>query len=746
MSTATTTRPGIFGRISTASETVRDTFVGRGARGAVPLLVGVVVLQLWAVLDWTGIMTRGLPLGIVLNGAVFGSLYGLIGIGLVLVYRANRVVNFAQAELGSMGTILAIELITILDVNYFLAVPAGFIAAALTGVLVDYSVIRPFRHAPRLILAVATIGVAQVLSGLSIQIPIWWQGPEEGQQTTLIDSPFDLSFAIGPKTFLGTHVVVLVVVPLILVGLTWFLRFTDYGVAIRAAADNGDRANLLGIPVRRLSTITWGIAAFLSAVAAFFRVELLGFASFTGVSGAGPGLLLRTFAAAMVARMTSLPIALAAGIGIGIFEQAAVWQFSNANFADGLLVVVILIALLAQKGAFARFAETGISTWEAMKEVRPIPHELRRTPEVRWGLRGLGVAIAVFVLTFPLYVGPSREQLMSLIFIFAMVAVSLVILTGWVGQISLGQWALAGFGAGAAGILVGRHGLDLFIALPAAMAAGALAALIIGLPALRIKGPFLAVTTLAFAVTAGTLLLEDRYLPWFVERRLERPVLWDRLPIEADWQFYYFSLAALALVVIAAVNLRRSRTGRAMIATRDNEPATQSVSLNTTGIKLTAFVISGAIAGLAGGVYVLHQRGLHTASFGPEVSLLLFTMVVIGGLGSLQGAILGAVYVGSVQFFLPESWALLTSGFGIVLLLMFLPGGLGQALHKVRDRLLRHVADRHGLLVPSLIADMRGEEEEAVPDTASPLEEAGETDEAEETTEIPAGELTGAGR
>jgi branched-chain amino acid transport system permease protein len=249
------------------------------------------------------------------------------------------------------------------------------------------------------------------------------------------------------------------------------------------------------------------------------------------------------------------------------------------------------------------------------------------------------------------------------------------------------------------------------------MAVAAAVAVVIGIPALRISGPFLAVTTLAFAVTARTFFLDNRYVPWFVENDVTRPAVWKRLPISFDWQFYYFSLAFLILVVLGARNLRNSRTGRAMIAVRDNEPAAQSTSLNVPALKLMAFAISGAIAGLAGGLYVLHQHGLNTDSFGPEISLRLFTMVVIGGLGSLPGAILGAVYVRSLESFVGGGWALLASGGGILLILLVLPGGLGAGMYRMRDEILRWIAKRRDIVVPSLLADIRQEEVvEAAPD------------------------------
>lgn len=676
-----------------------------------PAAFFVAFVIVWQVLDRT--VGSGLPLGVLLLGGVTGTLYALVAVGLVLVYRANRIVNFAQAELGTVAAIVSIMLVIQHDLNFFLALFLGLVAALLSGAIIDIVVIRAFRNAPRLILSVATIGVAQILAGLSFQIPRWWAG-NIGDIEGKFKSPFEFKFDFAGGIFEGNHVLAMVVVPTVIGALIVFLRWTDYGVAIRAAAENGDRAQLLGMPVLRLSTIVWAIAAFLSAIAVIIRTSIVGFSSFAGVSGGGTSLLLRTFAAAVVARMDNMVVAFAAAIAIGMFEAGAIWIFSHSAYSDALLVAVILLALMLQRGHFTRFAETGISTWKAMREVRPIPAELRKLPEVRFGLIGLWSLLAAVVLLFPVFAEPGREQLMALIFIYAIVAVSLVVLTGWVGQMSLGQWALVGFGSAASGVLVGRHGQDLFVALLGGMAASALIALVIGIPALRISGPFLAVTTLAFAVTSRFFFLEDRHVPWFVEDSVRRPVLFDRFPIELDWQFYYFSLAFLILVILGVKNLRNSRTGRAFIAVRDNEPAAMSTSLNVTRIKLMAFAISGAIAGLAGGLYVLHQRGLNTDSFGPDVSLRIFTMVVIGGLGSLPGAILGAVYVRSIEFFIGGGWALLASGAGILLILLVLPGGLGAGMYRVRDEMLRWVAKRRGIVVPSLLADIRQEHGEIV--------------------------------
>jgi branched-chain amino acid transport system permease protein len=659
------------------------------------------LLLLWRVL--AVVLDRGAPPGIVLRGAVVGGLYALGAIGIVLVWRGSGTVNFAQVELGAVAAVVAIELAVQYEVNYFLAVSVGLVLAALIGWLVEVTVIRRFRKAPRLILTVATIGVAQVLAGVSILIPLAFSGIGAGRFTT----PFSAKFTIDPVTFDGNYVLVLIVVPVVLGGLAWFLRSTDYGIGIRAAADNDDRANLLGLPTRRLSSLVWILAAVLSATAVMLRVPLLGFASFANVSGGGNALLLRLLAAAVIGRMENLPRTVVAALGIGIFEELASSELSNTNIVDALLVVVILVALLVQRDAFRRSSETGIGAWRAVREVRPVPPELARLPEVRWGRRGLQVLLMAAAVTVPIWARPSQEQAVALLLVYAIVAVSLLILTGWAGQISLGQFALVGFGGATTGILYQRHGWDYLAAVPVGMAAAALTAVVIGIPALRVRGPFLAVTTLAFAVTTSTYFLSNTRFDWFVPTKVRPPVLWERIDLGTGWIQYEACLVGLLLAILVARNLRASRTGRVLLAVRDNESAAAVATINPTRAKLTAFALSGALAGLAGSLYVVQQGGIFADAFDAEVSIRLFSMVVIGGLSTIPGAVLGAAYVRGAEFFLPAQWALIASGAGILVLLLILPEGLGGALYQVRDFLLRRIAKRRHLHVPSLIADRR---------------------------------------
>jgi branched-chain amino acid transport system permease protein len=246
---------------------------------------------------------------------------------------------------------------------------------------------------------------------------------------------------------------------------------------------------------------------------------------------------------------------------------------------------------------------------------------------------------------------------------------------------------------------------DFFLVLLISGVAGAGVAVLIGLPALRIRGLFLGVTTLGFAVAAHSWFLQwDILSP---RGTIPRPELFGRIDITSEFAYYFICVGALAVTVFAGRNMRRTRLGRNFIALRDNEMQAQSLGIRPVSMKLAAFAISGFFTALAGALLAYHQQSLNVDRFPAEFSLFMFSMVVIGGMGSMTGAILGAVYVRSIQFFLGNSWQFLATGAGMLFLLMVFPGGLGEIVFRVRDRLLRRLAERKSIDVPSLLADRR---------------------------------------
>jgi branched-chain amino acid transport system permease protein len=458
-----------------------------------------------------------------------------------------------------------------------------------------------------------------------------------------------------------------------------------------------------------------------------------------------PTFLVQALAAAVFGRFERFTTIAAAAIGLGIVDQAMTFQPGNRPaYNDAVLFGIVLAGLLLTRRSrtTARVDTDASATWQATREIRPIPRELRRLPEVVGTRALLAVALGLFVLTLPAWLSTSRINLATIILIFGIVAASLVVLTGWAGQVSLGQMAFVGIGAAVGGALTDHRGWDLALAGALAGIVGAVAAVVVGYPALRRGGLTLAVSTLAFGLFVSQYVLNRTIFPdWLPGRRIDRGTILG-IELTSETAMFYASLAVLALALVMVVGLRRSRTGRVLIAIRENERAARAYGVNATRTQLAAFAFSGFLAAVAGSLYVHQQTGLSIDPYLPQRSLEVFTMVVIGGLGSLPGALLGATYVFSVDFFLPNEWQFLATGVGLLLVLLIFPSGLGGVLADVRDAALRRVAKRRHLVVPSLVADVRVDEGEAPPETADepPVEEvllaAGEMAEQAEQAEM----------
>lgn len=655
------------------------------------------------------------PLGIIVLSGVIGLTYSMLAIGLILIYRANRVLNFAQGEMGAAPALLGVMLIKLEHWPYLVALGVTVVASALIGFLAEVGIVRRFARAPRLVLMIATIGMGLLLAIMQAVVPGWFGvslsgfGGSRTMDASPPETPFGgLHFTITGVRFSGDVIVIVVVAALVVAGLTVFFRRSRVGIAIRASAENSDRASLMGVPVRGLSTIVWVIASVLSAVALFTQSAVTGVR--LGIS-VGPTALIYGLAAAIFARMESFPRALGAGIAIGVLMQSVYYVYNDPYLPGAIAVPVLLVILLMQRGRLSRGEEAGFADHHQASEFRPVPPELRRVPEVQWGRLGLGILGLAALIFVPLMLDIGKKELATVSVIYAIVCVSLVVLTGWSGQISLGQWGLAGVGAFIAGWLGAHLHADFFLTLIVAGFAGAVASLVIGLPALRIRGLFLAATTLAFAISVHVFLLAPRYFGAFLPddaHPLGRPILYGRFSLEGPLAFYYLTAGILLAALASAAMLRRTRAGRAIIAVRDNTRSAQSYGISASRVKIAAFAISGFWAALAGALFVYHQGAVDQQSFDPTLSITLLTIVVIGGVTSLPGAMLGATYLGVLRYGgLGSQAQALATGLGVLVLLMVAPGGLAQAFYSARDGALRWVAKRGSIVVPSLIADKR---------------------------------------
>jgi branched-chain amino acid transport system permease protein len=645
------------------------------------------------------------PLGVAVQGLILGLLGALIAVGMALVYRANRILNFAQGELGTAPTVLAVSLVVYSGWNYFLALGIGIVGSLVLGSLVELAIIRRFFRAPRLILTVATIGLAQLLALGAILIPLIW---DKRPTTNLVHVPLTIHFTIEPIVFSADHVVALVVAPLALAGIAMLLRYTNIGIAIRASAERSDRASLLGVPVKRLQTVVWALAALLSFVGVFLQAGILGLPV---IQTLNLSVLLASLAALMLGKLTDLPSITMSAIALGVLEQGIAWHNPrNPELVDPIFAAVIVVCLLVRKLGNTRAEQDSASSWQTADEVRPIPHELRRLPEVRavrWG--GAAVLLGL-VLALPAVLGPGDKEKAAALVLFCMITMSVVILTGWAGQVSLGQMMFVGFGAAVGAYATQTWHLDLSIAMVLAGVVGAFVALIVGLPALRVRGLFLAVTTLAFSMATTSYFLNVQHFSWVPDpgATIVRPKLFGVIDLSSQTSYYYFCLVCLGLAALAVRGIRHSRTGRVLLALRENERGAQSYGVNITRAKLTAFAISGFLAAVAGCLLVHLLTGFGPDTYSPYESVGVFIAAVVGGVGSLLGALLGAIFLQGGEWFLPgPKWQALVSAGGVLLVLWIIPGGLADIVYRVRDAGLRWAAQRRGIVVPSLVADVR---------------------------------------
>jgi ABC-type branched-subunit amino acid transport system ATPase component/ABC-type branched-subunit amino acid transport system permease subunit len=633
---------------------------------------------------------------LVLDGAVSGLVIGLLAMGIVLVYRSTRVINFAVANMGLVGSGLFALLVVRWEVPYWIALGISLAAGVVFGAIVDLVVIRRLFTAPRVIVLVATIGVAQVAltivnayPGLdsypTARYPVPWSGGWQPSNDLRLTS---------------AQLSILLVVPVVAL-LGWLASRTVLGKTVKASADNPELAQLQGISPRLVSTAAWASAGLLGTLCLILISAQN--KSLTQIATLGPTTLLRALAAAAIARMTSFPTALVAGVGLGVLQASIQFNWlDQPGLTDlALLLIVLVTALFISRD---RYGETSAFTFAV--KVKPIPQRLRGL----WWVRNLDrAALALLILiaiVAPLIVEqPSRHLLYTVILGYAICAASLTILTGWAGQVSLGQMAFAGLGALTAATLhrgihidIGqtRYGLQALGFLPSVLVAALLTAALatlVGAGALRVRGLLLAVSTFGLAVAAEQYLYRQDLFHDQGSSTASFPR--DRvLGIDMDSQraYYYLVLIALVLVLAIVARLRRSGIGRTTIGVRDNPDTVAAYTITAARVQLQAFALAGGIAGLGG---ALLAGAVQTVPYSDRYfltpdSLTLVSIVVIGGLGSVSGPLLGSLWVIGLPALMPgnELVPLLTSSLGLLVLLLYFPGGLVQIFHTLRNALL----------------------------------------------------------
>ena len=673
---------------------------------------------------------------------IFGAAIAIQAVAIVFVYRTHRIINFAQLQLGAISSALFFGLVQFKEFIHLLqgacptclggsvsaaptwAVTANFLLSlvvclALAGVLgfVIYQfVVRPFKRWPPLILTVATIALGQLLAGVAGQVPsavFYSLFGESRSIAATISPPVDLVLSIDPVQLRLADLTIVGAAVAVFICLALFLHRTLTGILLRGSGDHAERAETLGVNVDRLSGVVWTLAGFLSGLILMLsELSNLGVSSTLGAAELTS--LVGILAAVVIARMSRLWLTVAAAVVLGVVQQVVLWITHTSALYLVTALALITSFLLLQRAHSSRAEQQAEAGWRTTKEVLPIPRQLRRLPPVR-NYRAVAIGLVLLLAVgFPWVSDPRQTNYGTVTLIYALVGLSLLVVTGWAGQISLGQWGLAAVGAYIAELLTGSWGVPFPICLVAGGLAGSIAAVALGLPALRLRGLHLAVTTLAFGAAVTSLLLNQSYGGRFLPTSLSRPSF---LGVSTDDErvFYYMALVVVGAAIATTIGLRRSPIGRGLIASRDNEEAAQLFGTNVTRLRLLAFSVSGFYAGSAGALFAFHQYGAHADAFDPQTSLTLFLVTVFGGMGAISGPLLGAVAYTVITLGAIPGLDTLGIGAMVLVMLLFFPTGLSGVVFSLRDALLRRVARRYHVMVPSLLAERTSAAGEPLP-------------------------------
>jgi branched-chain amino acid transport system permease protein len=605
-----------------------------------------------------------------LLGLGAGAVYAGLGLGLVLVHRVSGVVHVAHGAVAAYVAYVFVELRTVGDLvppvgrlhlgddmPFAAAFGVSLAIAAAIGLVAYLVVFRPLRTAPALAGLVASVGLMATLQAL---IVLRFSGGRP-VPAILPAQPVQVFGAEVPRD----RLLLAAVVAAAGVVLWAVYRFTRFGLASRAASDDVTGVALLGRSPDVLAAVNWVAASVLAGAAGILVAPVTGLDPVTTTLLVVPAL-----AAALVGRLLSFGATVAAGLALGMTQSLLLLAQDNwswiprSGVREAVPLVVIVAALAAGAGGrLARGDGAGTS--------RRLPLAPRPRRVAVWAIAGAAVGVAA-VTGFR---GQDRMAVVTSL-IGMLVCLSIVVLTGWSGQISLAQMAFAGVAGFSLSRLATEVGLPFPLAplLAAVLAAGA--GLVVGLPALRARGVSLAVVTLA-----GAVVVEEAVF--------KRPALTggfggSRVPAPAGLEpaGVAFGLLVLAVVVATAVGLARLRTagaGRRLLAVRANERAAAAVGVNVAATRLGAFALSAFLAGVAGALLGYQQGQLSFGSFGVFVSLAYLAVAYVGGVAGIAGAVVGGLLVPSgVAFTLLDlgRYQLLVSGLGLMVVTVLTPGGV----------------------------------------------------------------------
>ncbi len=617
---------------------------------------------------------------LVLLGSIFGIGYALLGIGLVLAYRSSGFINFAHGAIGLVAASMMSVVVSDYGVPYWLGFVGALVVAASLAAGIEAFIVTKLKDAPKVLSMVATLGAAQALLLLALSFSKGGLGGGKFPQPPWFPS-LDLTVFVSPSAM-----ALLCLSPILVIGLYLFLQRSRYGLAIRAAAANPDSATLAGADPRQMAMLSWALAG---AISAFAAMLIIGNQSTVTPDALGPDFIVRGLAVAALAGFANLPLALGAGLGIGVLEQVLASNPQATGWFEVALFGLVIV------GVAFRSQGEGVERWSTLAPQRRFPDAYKEV----WIIRNLGWvfgAVAVVVaLLVPLTLTNQSAFVFTTIVAFATIGISVSFLTGLAGQLSLGQVAFAALGA-VVGVRIAIETGSLVLGLLCGGLAAALVSALVGLPALRVQGLLLAIATLAFALATFSWLLRQDWA--FGAGLSSRPMSVFGIELTTSRQFYVVALCVFVVILVIASVLRRSSLGRSLIAVRDNETAARMLLIAPRRLLLTAYGFSGFVAGVGGVTLAMSNTFVTRSIFTPSDSINVVSLAVIGGLSELTGPLLGAAYlIGIREFFNLELSAL--AGLNAVWLILILeqPRGIHGLLTSTRNNLLDQLARWHGI-------------------------------------------------
>lgn len=637
-------------------------------------------------------MTRFLQLLVV--GAAAGGVFALLGMGITVLYKATRVPNFAFAAMGTVAAVIhwdlthterGVKAVTGGGMGYWPALLIALAVAAVLGLVTEF-LVRPLQGGKVLASLVLTLGwMFLLLAGIGA---IWGNAPKT------------IRYALrGTVRVPGLHgvgfdrqkdVLVLVLAVVVAVALTALFKRTRFGLAVRAVAEDRDAAQMMGININRVSQLAWVLGSVLAALTVILIVPPVLYNPYQ------PTLfLVYAFGAALLGGFNSLWGTFAGGLLLGIVPSLLSLS-PRLHAIGGLGDMVrfgIIIGILVRRPAFIFPPSRGDEDDDAFSAESEAALAARnRVPAWPWVRRAaLVAAVAYFAIWIPMTYSNFAAGVWAIGLTTFLLVVSLVVLAGWTGQIPLSQAAFVGIGAFMVNNLVNRVGLPDWAGIPLAALSVLPFAIAIGLPSLRLKGLYFAIASIGFLFVASSAIYGPQST-WFTGQgdaqvNVPAPVA-DLVHGKPTMGLYLVILAITATAVSFARNIHRSRVGRAFTATRDSEVAARSLGIDPARFKLTAFALSGVLAGLSGATLAYLSGVVKAAKFDVFFAISYLLYAVVGGVQSLIGAGL-VIFLLDVKPALDQKPATGTSngpqlilGLLVVLLVRWEPGGLAAAARR----------------------------------------------------------------